>query len=239
MKKIFTKRDSWYEQQFLKMAYSRMCQKEFYLVWDSDTIPIKKIEMFDNLNPFFDMKTEHHIPYFNTMELLIPGLHFFNRSYISEHMMIKTEYMKNLLDTLEKNSKIPGKLFWEKILMAIDIKDINGSGFSEFETYGSFVDTFYPKFYKHRIWNSKRDANAFYDNALNLDSNDIKWLSQDYDAITFEKWKKFEEDNLGIVKDLKLQKIYGPKNFFIHFNNLKRKYKNLTKTKIKNVKTSR
>ena len=98
---IITTRDYWYQQQFLKMAYSRICKNEYYLIWDADTIPIKSIQLFKNNHPFFDMKTEHHIPYFQTMKRLLPDLKFSNKSYISEHQMIKTEYMKNLLDEIE------------------------------------------------------------------------------------------------------------------------------------------
>ena len=123
MKSISTKRDCWYEQQFLKMAYSRICKSEYYLIWDGDTIPIKHIKMFENGKPFFDMKTEYHAPYFKTMNCLIPGLKFANKSYISEHMLIKTQFMKNLLDRIESNTKLSGQIFWEKILMAIDSKN--------------------------------------------------------------------------------------------------------------------
>ena len=168
-----TFKDYWYEQQFLKMAYSRICKNEYYLIWDADTIPIKFIPLFENDHPFFDMKTEHHIPYFQTMKRLLPDLKFSNKSYISEHQMIKTEYMKNLLDEIENNSKLKGKFFWEKILMAINLNDLNYSGFSEYETYGTFVDTRYPNFYNHRKWFSFRYGTNFFNNASNLNENDI------------------------------------------------------------------
>ena len=111
------------------MAYSRICKNEYYLIWDADTIPIKSIQLFKNNHPFFDMKTEHHIPYFQTIKRLLPDLKFSNKSYISEHQMIKTEYMKNLLDEIENNSELKGKLFWEKILMAINLRVSITQGF--------------------------------------------------------------------------------------------------------------
>ena len=124
---LTTFRDIWYEQQFLKMAYSRICKNEYYLIWDADTIPLKSIQLFENEHPFFDMKIEHNEPYFQTMKRLLSNLTFSNMSYISEHQMIKTEYMKNLLDEIENNSELKGKLFWEKILMAINLNDISSS----------------------------------------------------------------------------------------------------------------
>ena len=42
-------RTGWYIQQFLKMIYCNICQDKYYLIWDSDTIPIKKVKMFEIL----------------------------------------------------------------------------------------------------------------------------------------------------------------------------------------------
>ena len=43
------------------MSYSRICQKEYYLLWDSDTIPIKPIKMFEKRNPIFDMQNDYYL----------------------------------------------------------------------------------------------------------------------------------------------------------------------------------
>ena len=224
-----TNRIGWYLQQFLKMSYSRICDKEYYLLWDSDTIPIKPIKMFDKGIPFFDMKEEHHPPYFITLNRIIPDLHISKYSYISEHMIIKTNYMKNLLDEIESNSFIPGKIFWEKILMSIDKTEINKSGFSEFETYGSYVDTKYPNAYIHRRWLSRRDMTKFFGNLENMNRNDFKWLSKDYYTITFEKWDKFEKKNLEFIKDPKIQKLCRPKRFFKYYKRIIKNYFRLKK----------
>ena len=105
-----------YEQQFIKMEY---------------TIPIRNIHIFDNNKPIFDMRKEHHSPYFNSLNRLIHDLLFQNikYSYISEHMLIKTEYMKTLWDIIENNN-LPDKKYWEKIVLSIDKEVILNSGFS-------------------------------------------------------------------------------------------------------------
>ena len=229
MRNISTDRDGWYEQQFLKMAYSYICKKDYYLIWDADTIPIKSIQMFKNNHPFFDMKTEHHIPYFNTIKKLIPGLKFKERSYISEHMMIRTEFMRNLLLKIELNEQLAGKFFWEKILMSIDIQDMNFSGFSEYETYGAYVDSEYPYTYRHRNWFSLREANTYFGNSKNLNKDDINWLSKYYHAISFEKVNIFEEKYLNIVKSSHIQKLY--KSNFV-FNNFKKIFMKYIKSNI-------
>lgn len=217
MRSFSTNRDGWYEQQFLKMAYSRICKNEYYLIWDCDTIPIKPIEMFENGKPIFGMKEEHHIPYFQTINRLFPLLNISNGSYISEHMIIKTQYMKNLIDQIEANTKLSGQTFWEKILMAIDGRNIHLSGFSEYELYGTYVDNIYPNYYIKRNWHSVRNAKNWFGSPKNLDQNDINWLSQYYYALTFENFNSFNGKGLFVVKNKEMQKKYKPNEFFTNY----------------------
>ena len=220
-----TSRVGWYEQQFLKMEYSKICNNDYYLLWDSDTIPIKPVKMFDNDKPIFDLKKEHHSPYFVTLNRLIPNLHFIKYSYISEHMLIKTEFMKRLIDSIENNYNLNGKKYWEKIILSIDKNEIIRSGFSEFETYGTFVDNYYPHAYTHRIWYSKRDMAKYYGDANNLSENDLNWLSKDYNAVTFEKWDLFNKDYIQFVTELRYQNLCRPRRFFKYFKRIIHKYK--------------
>ena len=87
-------RAGWYIQQFVKMQFSRFTNDEYYLVWDSDTIPLKPVDMFaDDGRPFFDMKDEMTPAYFRTLGKILPDIHkTVNESFISEHMIIRTEY---------------------------------------------------------------------------------------------------------------------------------------------------
>jgi len=48
----------WYYQQFLKMSYAYLCDDEYYITWDADTLPVHKIELFN----------EYNIPYLNVIE---------------------------------------------------------------------------------------------------------------------------------------------------------------------------
>ena len=207
------------------MSYSKICENEYYLLWDSDTFPIKPVKMFENGFPIFDLKNEFNRPYFTTLNRLIPDLKFSKFSYISEHMIIKTEFMRKLIETIENNINIPGQFFWEKILLSIDKKNIIYSGFSEFETYGSFVDNYYKNCYKHRIWSSKRDMVKYYNNIDNLSNNDLQWLSKDYDAITFEKWDIFDIKNLIFITKYNQKIVCRPKRFFKFFSRIIKKYK--------------
>ena len=187
--KFAAKRSGWYMQQFLKMQYCKISQDKYYLIWDSDTIPVKDVKMFNSYGkPFFDIKTEYHEPYFITIKKIFPQLEKkCNYSFISEHMLIKTEIMKNLINRIEINNKLSGDTWYEKIINSIDLEYLNCSGFSEFETYGTFVNKYYNNTYDIRPWKSLREGNKFY-NPKYLTDKDIQNIAKNYNAISFEKY---------------------------------------------------
>lgn len=184
-------RAGWYIQQFIKMAYALICKDEYYLLWDSDTIPLKKIDMVNSKGiPYFDMKTEYHKEYFDTISVIFPGISkLVEKSFISEHMLIKTSLMDDLIKKIESNVELKGNTFYEKILDAIAGEKILRGGFSEFETYGTYVMTYYEEEYVLREWKSMRYGSFFY-NINNLNSRVINWLGKNYDAISLEKSDK-------------------------------------------------
>ena len=183
-------RSGWYIQQFLKMVYSNITKDKFYLVWDSDTIPVKKVNMFKkNGKPFFDVKTEYYESYFITMKNIFPELgKKYDYSFISEHMIINTKLMKNMINRISENNNLIGNTWYEKIINNIEIKYLSQSGFSEFETYGTFVKEHYSQVYSIRPWKSLRFGNLYF-NPKFLTDNDIKKLSRHYNSISFEKWR--------------------------------------------------
>jgi len=184
-------RSGWYIQQFLKMIYCYICKDKYYLIWDSDTIPIKKVKMFENNGkPIFDIKTEYYEPYFITMKNIFPELgKKFRYSFISEHMIINTNLMKNMINRISDNKNLIGNTWYEKIINCIDPQHISHSGFSEFETYGTFVKEHYRHVYSKRLWKSLRRGVNINFNPKLLTDNDIKRISKYYNSISFENWK--------------------------------------------------
>lgn len=182
-------RSGWYLQQFLKYSYSFISDDEYYLLWDADTIPIHKHDMFVDCHPVFDMKTEYNLPYFVTFSKLFPNYKKRNSlSYISEHMLVKTDIMRELIKDIS-DSKISGDIWYEKIINSIEIADIKNSGFSDYETYGLYCLNKYPELYIERSWNSLRPAGRYFD-YNEMRECDIDWLKKDYDAMSFEAgWK--------------------------------------------------
>ena len=199
----------WYYQQFLKMQYSLVCKDDYYLVWDGDTIPCKSFTMFheDGITPYFDLKREYHEEYFTTMAKLFPGMHkCIEPSFISEHMLIKCEIMKSLINDIMNNTQLLGESFYERIIRCIDVSKITSNSFSEFETYGTYTCFKFLNSYRLRNWHSFRYAGCFFDPDLISDA-DYKWLGNDFDAVSFEKNHSVREDH----KDVFTKKEYQEK----------------------------
>lgn len=152
-------RAGWYYQQFLKMAFaiSDYCDTEYYLSWDSDTIPLRKIDFFDeNGNPYFTMKSEHHDPYFVAIERLLGITNYNCASYIAENMMFNKRVMLELISKIQQNMQLQGDKWFEKIVHSLEPEAISQMGFSEFETYGNYCLNYYPDLYVERTLPSFR-----------------------------------------------------------------------------------
>ena len=203
----------WYIQQFIKMSFARFTHDEYYLIWDSDTIPLKPVKMFDDdtKKPFFDMKLEFNRAYFEAIKKILPGIYNpINQSFISEHMIIKVEFMRELISEIENNDNFTGKNFQEKIINAIEPESLRGSGFSEFETYGYYVTSRHPGAYTKRRWCSLRTMKGFYDNSSEIDEVQREWLRKKYHAVSIEKWQKVSSFRKSLVKSGLFRKIFGP-----------------------------
>ena len=199
-------RAGWYYQQFLKMNISRHpLISKYYLIWDSDTVMLKKINFFNKSNKIIlNTSKEFHKPYFQTIRnfgLLKKN----NFSFISEHMLIDSKIMNNLISLIEKtNSKNHS---WIKTLISqIDKDSLNGSGFSEFETYGTYLSKFHiDSFVTNKLKSCRKTYSLFgkhnrLNTFLTLRFYGYYWAS-------FENW------------DLKNQK-YFPLRVLRIFNNL-------------------
>lgn len=185
-KGVYT-RTGWHFQQFLKMGFAlSKYADEYYLSWDADTLPLSKISFFDpENNPIFTMKNEYHKPYFDTIQNLIGLGKTANFSFIAEHMLFKSSFMKELLLEIEKSSN-DGILWFEKIINAS--VDLAYPGFSEFETYGTFVWVRYPGYYKTQRLNTFREAGMI--KGRWIDDKSIERLSFDLDIASFEMFSK-------------------------------------------------
>lgn len=177
----------WYFQQFLKMAFSLSdyCDTDYYLAWDSDTIPLRKIGFFDeNGKPFFTMKMEYHAPYFVAIERLLGLSKTNSRSYIAENMLFCKKIVSELISSIESNCQLKGNTWFEKIVYALEPESVSPMGFSEFETYGNYCLNYYPDFYVERTLPSLRSGGLIQGRFVS--DKILRQLSFDQVTVSFE-----------------------------------------------------
>lgn len=228
------KNAGWYFQQFIKMGFAKSSfanENDYYLTWDSDTVPLKEMSFFSKENqPFFTMKEEYHIPYFTTIKTLLGIDKNCDQSFICENMMMNKVIMKELILKIDE-SNVVGSNWCEKIINALP-KNTNNS-FSEFETYGTFVNHYYPDSYLYRELFTFRDAGKFY-TRYNFKKH-IDKLSNEYEIVSLEHRHNpnnfmnniLSSTNKGIIHlinillnksnniNIILQKIYSQLKFII------------------------
>lgn len=175
-------RTGWYFQQFLKMGISNNPQiSDHYLIWDADTVPLRPLHFFnENGQTLINLKEEFNPPYFTTMKKLLGLDKAVEKSFIAEHMMIQKSIMQELITKISDTGDWPNV-----IINSIEKAHLPLSGFSEFETYGTYLLKYYPK----RI--ELRELKALRSGAKKLGylprKIGLNWLSSTYDYASFER----------------------------------------------------
>ena len=81
---------------------------------------------------------------------------------------------------------VPAESFWEKILWAIPEQSLQKSGFSEFETFGTYVVTRHPDRYALRHLETLRSGKNILGEAPTQEMLD--WAAASYDTVSMEKF---------------------------------------------------
>ena len=173
----------WYLQQFLKIGFSLTdYAKEEYLIWDSDTIPLRPIVFKKDGKYLLTVKTENHTPYFETNKRLLGFGKLHDRSFIAEHMPVNVNIMKELIAHIN-TSKIEGRYWFEKIIYATSGTD--EQAFSEFETYGNYCIKYHPLLIETRPLATMRTAGMLFGRGVT--PKELNLLAKmEYDTASFE-----------------------------------------------------
>ncbi|MEA9568032.1 DUF6492 family protein [Polynucleobacter sp. AP-Nickl1-40-C4] len=188
-------RVGWYLQQFVKIsAVLTHDDQDIVLIWDADTVPLKKLEFINSSGQFIYYKgDEYRKSYFDFIERALGLKRTQNFSFIAQSLILKVSWARELTNALAQNAQLP----WiEAVLSFLDKAE--PAGFAEFETLGSW------------IWNHHSNEivitdKAWYRNGLSLVGNPLAlsksiWmgLAKHYDFISFEGWDMKEGVRNGI-----------------------------------------
>jgi hypothetical protein len=186
------RRTGWYFQQFLKMGACYIPSLgDHYLIWDSDLAPFRRLTFFDEEGKMLlALGTHQHPAYFNTLKALLPLKPEAQLSFVSEHLMVKTSIMKELV---EKIGGEPKDIWIRNCVRAIRREDLPHSGFSEYETYGHYMAANYADSYRVRRLKYLRTGATYM-------REPRKWFliacSCFFDIGAFERWTPSLADRL-------------------------------------------
>jgi hypothetical protein len=177
----------WYLQQFIKLAAVAGCKSdEVVLIWDADTVPLKKLVFINEQGRLnYYQGTEHHQPYFETIERLLRLSKKVNFSFIAQCFAIKAEWIQELFDRIEKQH---GQSWELALLDAINFEE--GNSFSEYETLGTFVSEYHASEINYIQSEWLRLGNSTIGHPAFLSPQIIAQKLNEYDFVSFEKWDR-------------------------------------------------
>jgi hypothetical protein len=173
----------WYIQQFLKFnALEEISDDKFALIWEADTIPLKKLTFEKNNKTAFYKGNEFHKPYFDHISTLLGLKKNNNFSYIAQCMPVKGKWFKELIKSIENKNH---KNWQDAIIETINFEEHNA--FADYEMIGTFVEKNFSNEIEILDNNWQRYGKSIIGSVNNLKYFD-KILALKYDFISFEKW---------------------------------------------------
>lgn len=182
-----TRRYGWYLQQFLKIQALLSSEAERIVLWDADCIPLKKIPLFsDEGLPIYMKATEYHRPYFEAIKRLTGLSRSQDFSFVSPGLPFLKSWATQFVSQLE--STHANNTWFEAIISAVDFRE--ESGFSEYETLGSWVASEYEGNFLTRSASWERHGQKLFGEVKDLSHADLLEISSraDLEVISFELW---------------------------------------------------
>lgn len=178
---------NWYLQQFYKIEAAHNINSSAIIIWDADCVPVKEIKLFNNrMNPIYmNCSKEFNKLYFDNIERLLEMKKIKNQSFITPGFPILKEWLVEFLNAIEKKHKC----FWAEAI----IKNTNfqsRSGFSEFETLGTWVANSYPNNWVSEKKRWERYGSSRFGSADKFSPEQIIVIGDqnNLDIISFENW---------------------------------------------------
>ena len=176
-------RFGWYFQQFIKISELRGDNKNTTnLIWDADTIPLKKLHFIENGKVNYYQGSEYHKPYFDLISRILSIPKLSDGSFIAQCFPCKSGWAEGFVSEIEARFK---KKWFEAIIDNIDFRE--SCGFSEYEALGSYLlDKHHDEI---RLIDNRwhRLGNSLIGGVSKIDHH-APQLSKKYDFIAFECW---------------------------------------------------
>ena len=189
------KRYGWYLQQLIKLEALRRCgvTSRRGLVWDADTMPLQPIGFFGQGSAEIFGSDEHHPPYFAAIEDLLGLKKIVDRSFISQSFPCEPRWIVEFCDFIEARHGAP---WWRAVIASIDFR--NQSGFSEYETLGTFVSHLFPEGWRWKEGAWYRDGYTQFGGPRKA-LNAARKKSADAYFVAFEPWEPKRKSSLIAV----------------------------------------
>ena len=128
-------RSGWLFQQFVKLS-GKIGSCRYYLCIDADHVLIRPhVFLTEKNETVFYLSYEENQFYYDMIHRILPELEILNLSYVDHKMLFDKEQVAQLQESISRNCGVDN---WQKAIVDnLDLSTI--SGFSEFETYGNFV----------------------------------------------------------------------------------------------------
>ena len=171
-------RCGWFFQQLIKFSGDNLAKTDDFLIFDADHILLKPHKFVENGKYIFYMTDEFHEPYFATIKKLLGETYTkkVKNSFISDKMVLNKKILNEMKTDIAKRSKFP----WIKSIVKSYPKG-EFSGFSEFETYGTYIFDNYSDLVETKNANRK----LLFDGDISYSSfQEIKDKYSDYNSIT-------------------------------------------------------
>jgi hypothetical protein len=128
-------RAGWYLQQFLKLGFGQYAHVPRYVIWDADTVMLRRPVLEKDGKVVMNTAKEYHQPYFDTFRRLFGLAPSLPCSMISQYMLIDTTVC------LQMQSEICAgghSVDWIEVVLR-GLPGISHSEFSEYETYANYL----------------------------------------------------------------------------------------------------
>ena len=182
-----TNRYGWYLQQYLKIEALIQIQADALVIWDADCVPLRPINLFDQKRrPIYMKAEEHHLDYFFMIERLLGLVKIHGPSFVIPGFPVNKIWVQEMIAEIESRH-YPNT--WFEALIACTDFDLP-SGFSEFETLGTWVSNSYPDQWTTAPIAWERLGQSRFGYAKDFEVEELLRIgtAENLDVVSFENW---------------------------------------------------